>query len=160
VKDGMLYFVGTSVGLFATDTLKGTETVWIQQGAGEIGNAVVDMMDYRAIDGTLAIATHGRGIYYARIFEQDAILSAKDLGAVKNTCRVYPNPARDRVNISSVSGIKKVSIYTPDGQLLKVFNGGSELNLVLNLEGLNDELLILVIETEVGVEYVRVVVGL
>lgn len=160
VKDGMLYFVGTSVGLFATDTLKGTETVWIQQGAGEIGNAVVDMMDYRAIDGTLAVATHGRGIYYARIFEQDAILSAKDLQVVKNTCKVYPNPARDKVNISSVSRLKKVSIYTPQGQLLKVFNGGSELNLALSLEGLNDELLILVVETEVGVEYVRVVVGL
>ena len=57
------YLVATSIGLFSTTTLNGTNTVWGQEGAGIIGNTVVAALDARTSDNTIAAATHGRGIF-------------------------------------------------------------------------------------------------
>ncbi len=58
-----LYFAGTSTGLYSTAFLNGMNTVWEQEGAESIGNAWVDMMDVRQLDGYMAVATHGTGMY-------------------------------------------------------------------------------------------------
>jgi hypothetical protein len=115
VADGMVYMVGTSVGLFAADSLNGLETNWVHQAPGEIGNAVVDMIDYRQVDGTLAIATHGRGIFYARIFKKGAVLSNETVAPILSV-KVYPNPAVSELNIASSGPISGVTIYTVDGK--------------------------------------------
>jgi hypothetical protein len=57
------YLVATSVGLFSTTALNGANTVWVQEGADLIGNTVVAALDARPSDGTVAAATHGRGIF-------------------------------------------------------------------------------------------------
>lgn len=62
-----VYLVGTSVGLFATNLLNDTFTVWTQQGANTIGSGVVGMIDYRSTDGLVVAATHSNGIYSAYI---------------------------------------------------------------------------------------------
>lgn len=59
------YFVGTSTGLYSTFNLNGMSTVWAQEGSAEIGNSVVDMIDFRRLDGRMVVATHGNGIYSA-----------------------------------------------------------------------------------------------
>ena len=46
-----LYLLGSSVGLFATDSLNGLNTTWKQIGANSIGNAIVDMIVCRETDG-------------------------------------------------------------------------------------------------------------
>ncbi len=58
-----LVYVGTSVGLYCTALLNSTNTVWVQEGASSIGNAVVSMMDYRESDNFMAVATHGAGMF-------------------------------------------------------------------------------------------------
>lgn len=60
---GYYYFAGTSVGLFMTRTLNGTNTVWEQQGATQIGNVVVSSVQVRPIDGTVLATTHGNGVF-------------------------------------------------------------------------------------------------
>ena len=60
------YFLGTSVGVYFTNTLGGS-TVWTQEAVGSIGNAVTVMLDWRDNDGTLAAATHGKGVYTTQI---------------------------------------------------------------------------------------------
>jgi len=57
------YFLGTSVGVYFTNTLNGGSTVWTQEAVSTIGNAVTVMLDWRDNDGTLAAATHGKGVY-------------------------------------------------------------------------------------------------
>ena len=57
------YFVGTSTGLYSTETLDGMSTVWAQEGANTIGNVVVDMVDARVADGLVVVATHGQGVF-------------------------------------------------------------------------------------------------
>jgi hypothetical protein len=62
---GVEYFVGTSVGLFKT-TIDGSNpnaTVWTQEGASQIGNAVVDALALRPVDNTLLVGTHGYGMW-------------------------------------------------------------------------------------------------
>jgi hypothetical protein len=60
---GADYFLGTSTGLYSTESLQGGETVWAQEGSTTIGNLVVDMVDARSVDGLIAVATHGQGIF-------------------------------------------------------------------------------------------------
>ncbi|MEE9573722.1 MAG: hypothetical protein V3W20_11785 [Candidatus Neomarinimicrobiota bacterium] len=61
------FFLGTSVGVYFTNTLNGGSTVWTQVAVSSIGNAVTVMLDWRDNDGTLAAATHGKGIYTSLI---------------------------------------------------------------------------------------------
>ncbi len=64
---GKVYFLATSVGIFSTATLNGANTVWIQEGATPIGNAVVDMIVARPSDGVVVAGTHGRGVYSTKL---------------------------------------------------------------------------------------------
>jgi len=61
------YFLGTSVGVYFTNTLNGGSTVWTQESVSSIGNTVTVMLDWRNSDGTLAAATHGKGVYTSLI---------------------------------------------------------------------------------------------
>jgi hypothetical protein len=87
-----MYFVGTSTGLYSTNLLNGTSTVWSQEGPSTIGNVVVDMLDSRTTDDLLVAATHGTGVYStnASTFigdeENPAIVKNYYLG------QNYPNP--------------------------------------------------------------------
>ncbi|MFT4605892.1 MAG: hypothetical protein ACI9W4_002637, partial [Rhodothermales bacterium] len=58
------YFVGTSTGLYSTSTINGTQTAWTLEASALIGNSPVAWMDARVSDGRLAVATHGRGIFF------------------------------------------------------------------------------------------------
>ena len=67
VNGSNIYFVGTSTGVYSTTTLNGDKTVWAQEGANTIGNAVVDAIDARATDGLVVVATHGKGIFTTHV---------------------------------------------------------------------------------------------
>ena len=53
----------TSVGVYYTILMNRISTVWTQEAVSEIGNVVCTILDWRNNDGTLAVATHGRGIF-------------------------------------------------------------------------------------------------
>ncbi len=59
------YLLATSTGVYYATTLNGGSTVWTQEATTTIGNAVCSMLNYRASDNTLAVATHGRGVFSA-----------------------------------------------------------------------------------------------
>ena len=66
---GIEYYVGTSMGLYRA-TVNGASpgtTVWSQEGASEMGNAVVSSLALRTIDNKLVIGTHGYGIWQTTI---------------------------------------------------------------------------------------------
>lgn len=101
VSNGYVYLVGTSVGLFATTQLNGLNTVWVQQGTNTIGSDVVDMLDYRATDGLVVVATHSGGIYASHI--TDTLDVAGVLPLAQNQIdlglQVYPNPFSYTTNV-------------------------------------------------------------
>lgn len=63
VSGGTMYFVGTSIGLYSTSFLNGSNTVWEQEGASSIGRSIIEFLDSRTSDGLLVAATHGNGVF-------------------------------------------------------------------------------------------------
>jgi len=75
------FYLGTSIGLFSTDSMRGENTVWIKEGDGSIGNAVVTMVKARA-DGLVTVATHGNGVYMTMLNKDMPPKSPTDLRAI------------------------------------------------------------------------------
>ena len=112
LQTGIRYFVGTSVGLYSTDLLDGASTVWLKEGADEIGKAVVMMMDYRPLDGAFVASTHGNGVFRANINgfkEIEPISTGSEKFRISN---VFPNPFKDVASIEM--DIPQVSFVTVD----------------------------------------------
>lgn len=86
------WFIATSVGLYATDTLNGIQTRWIQQSPNGIGNNIVTMLDTRELDNFIAVATHGNGAYSANISNPWQITNINKNVLNSDIINVYPNP--------------------------------------------------------------------
>lgn len=65
--DDTVYLVGTSTGVYSATNLDGNNTVWEQESLNQIGFSVAEDIDVRSIDGTIAIGTHGRGIFIGQV---------------------------------------------------------------------------------------------
>ncbi len=134
VDDGTVYLAATSAGFFATDTLQGLNTKWVQQASGEIGNMVCDMFDVRPSDGTIALATHGNGIYTANIVKKGDILNADNIEKLSVLKAIIsPNPASNQIKITgNYAGMEKnvtqnqllaqsnVTLVDPLGRTIKI----------------------------------------
>ncbi len=123
VADGTVYLVGTSTGLYATDTLINNGTVWVQQGTNNIGSAIIDMIETRTSDGLVVVATHGSGLYSTKITSVNQITSIKDVHAEEFAFNVYPNPVSDQLVVSweeKVTGnTLNISVINELGQQVK-----------------------------------------
>lgn len=124
VSDGVVYLAATSTGLYVTDTLKGTSTVWTQQGASTIGNSICNMIDFRETDGLVAVATHSRGIFTTNITSKNDVVGVNDIvnaSAVELTN--FPNPFSGTTTIQfslSKRSNVKLSIYDLNGRLIQL----------------------------------------
>lgn len=109
VADSLIYYVGTSAGLFATDSLKGMQTIWVRQSPDKIGSNIVTMMDFRDTDGLLAVATYGAGVFTS------IINSTKDKTMVKEVwvdhISVYPNPVNNKLFVDLFNHQAKDASY-------------------------------------------------
>lgn len=124
VSDGMVYLAATSTGLYATDSLNGLSTVWVQQGTNTIGNAVCDMIDTRLSDGLVVIATHANGIYSTNITSTSDIVTVHDLASAKSELdlRNYPNPASASTTIEftlNKKGSVQLQLWDECGRLVR-----------------------------------------
>lgn len=94
--DAPVYFAGTSSGLFSTNALDGSNTIWTLEGGDVIGNCVINMVDVRPFDGKIVVGTHGRGVFSSSM---DPV-EAAGVGTFYETTsdlNVYPNPFTDRI---------------------------------------------------------------
>lgn len=148
LPDTTLYFLGTSVGLFATGMLNGSNTVWTRQGPHNIGLNWVTMMDFRTTDYTMAVSTFGAGIFTAKISSTDRT-GLRQLYK-ESQIQLYPNPASDLVNLLTVPEISiyHFEIYTLDGRL--VLKGKPEKGEPINLTGLSSGEYIITLQSSIG----------
>ena len=125
VSNGMVYLVGTSTGLYATNRLDSTATVWMQMGTNDIGRIVTTMMDFRAADGLVTVATHANGIFSTVITDTMEVNSVPELLVEKFSVSIFPNPASHQLAIvipmhREQLAISSIEIYDIRGQ--KVFS--------------------------------------
>lgn len=118
---GQTYYLGTSTGLFSTNTFAGSSTVWVKEGEETIGNAVVTMMDYRDLDGRLVIATHGSGAFQTYIPDFRPFQTNNSIAPKLVLGNAYPNPFRDETTLVynlPENGEVKIDIYDVQGKLI------------------------------------------
>lgn len=103
VKDKHAYFIATSTGLYSTDTLQGTKTLWTLQSPEGIGNTVCTMIDSRPVDGLVVVGTHGNGAYSSYINHPYQITGLEENTSHNLSAKavnIYPNPMREQAKIS------------------------------------------------------------
>ena len=123
------YWLATSTGLYATDTLKKDSTKWIQMAYESIGSTVTDMVDVRLSDGLVVAATHGNGVFSTFVTDVSMISGTDDfMNKIKNPdIQVFPNPFSDHAQISITlpSDMQaEVSVYNMNGTLINSLERG------------------------------------
>lgn len=117
IQGQKFYYVGTSIGLFACDSLKGMNTTWVRQSPDAIGVNIVTMMQFRESDAMMAVSTFGAGMF-------NAILnSTKDQSSLSETMytpsiNLWPIPASNRLHFSSSILPANISIMNMQGQIV------------------------------------------
>lgn len=120
------YFLATSTGLYSTTSLDGGSINWELESPDEIGNSIVNMIDYRRLDGRVVAATHGNGLFISRITDvvRPEVVSFGDNLEIESP---FPNPFVNEVtirfNLPETSFIW-VRIYNSSGQLVKILSNG------------------------------------
>jgi trimeric autotransporter adhesin len=93
-EDNTKAMIATEMGVFETSAINGAATVWVQNTS--FPNVRTDMLQYRKSDGTVAAATHGRGLWTSTIpFTNPYVRFAANYNAQSETsslslgCRNY-----------------------------------------------------------------------
>ncbi|MCB9224504.1 MAG: T9SS type A sorting domain-containing protein [Crocinitomicaceae bacterium] len=111
--DGRI-FVGTTTGLYTTiwpDGPDSTNTIWTLEP--EIGNVVVDHMDFRTHDGFFVVGTHGQGVFSTHL--PVGYVGQKEL--IKEI-KVYPSLASEFIQIEMPESADRIEIYSMSGKLV------------------------------------------
>lgn len=123
------YFVGTSTGLYSTETINGMSTVWVQEGASTIGNVVVEQLASRQPDGVIVVGTHGAGVFSGQLPLPLDVDAGDGLPREFALQQNYPNPFNPSTTIRfSVPNQVAVnmSVYDAGGRLVKVLANRQE----------------------------------
>ncbi len=114
-----IYLLGTSIGLYATEKIEGSDTNWAQIAKESIGNVVVPMIRVRQSDGYCAVATHGRGVFKTFIEPNKVEGKTSSMAGIGN---FIPNPAKAKSSIF-ISGFEgkcfEIKIYDIAGRVIK-----------------------------------------
>ncbi len=121
--------IATSTGIYYTNTLNGSSTVWTQEAVSSIGNVVCVHMDFRSSDNTLVVGTHGRGAFQTHITEPISVqLISSEIPDKFLLHQNYPNPFNPVTRIS-------FSLPFKSTVSLKVFDAaGKEVKRLINSE--------------------------
>ena len=114
---GRIYFAGTSIGLFSTESFNGFGTIWNQESPDFIGANIVTDIKIRQSDGYVAVGTHGNGVfesYYNNAQGNPATGVVQIINA-----SVFPTPANSMLNYAFTTGADanvELMMYNINGQ--------------------------------------------
>ena len=118
INNKTLYVTGTSTGVYSTTLMDKNNTIWAKEAPEVIGNVVVPMVTYRPLDGLVAVATHGNGVF-TRKYSNVMIPSVSKPKPEFSVSQNYPNPFGSTTTFSFTipeTNIVKVSIFNNQGQ--------------------------------------------
>jgi len=122
---GIIYYVGTSTGLYSTrDSVLSGTTNWLKEGSNTIGDLTVEMIDTRESDQLVAIATQGHGIFSTTVFQGVAKTSRANPDRLLPS---YPNPATSSTSLPiDIAETEQVDIILCDetGRVARTLHHG------------------------------------
>ncbi|MEO9872385.1 T9SS type A sorting domain-containing protein [Ekhidna sp.] len=105
--------IATEIGIWGLESIEDEEEQWQAYNDG-LPNVRVDMFQLRASDKTIALATHGRGVFLGKFDQGEDVLGIDN--KLDERITVYPNPTSDEVTFSSQ--VSQVEIFSINGQKL------------------------------------------
>ena len=101
LRNSTAYLVGTSTGFYSTETLNGMNTTWVQEADQSLGSAIVESISIRAIDGRVALGTHGRGVFVGTPIQPVSNEDEESIQPESYTLdQNYPNPFNPSTTLS------------------------------------------------------------
>lgn len=128
---GVEYYVGTTVGLFSTNTINSTSTFWSRED-GQANNkslmmntAIIQSLAYRWKDNTMIVGTHGNGMFVTYIGNAVPLPTALNNPIRDNKnfiTAAYPTITNNVIqyqtgNVLNIKSIE-VQIWTLSGQMV------------------------------------------
>ena len=119
---GIEYYVGTSIGLFSTKLINGSNTIWYREvapsgtPASMLNGALVNALASRWADNTLVIGTHGNGMFATGPLGNPVTVVTSVFNPIRNNSNfiknIYPTITSDVVkyDIGNMYGIKKMHL--------------------------------------------------
>ncbi len=137
-KDENQVIIGTEYGVYATENINSENPVWVNAN-GNLDVVPVLMIKQQTVKnswqapdfsntgvknhGHIYIATFGAGVHSSDLFEGTSVPDAiSEVQKDNFKLNLYPNPAKDFLNISFILDKKrdiKLNIYSLEGKLLK-----------------------------------------
>jgi PKD repeat protein len=122
-KNSNQALLATELGVWSTDTLRGTTTNWGASNSG-LANVRVDMLQTRLSDNMVIAATHGRGLFLSDIFADpfakfevtDKVVYIGQKVQFTNTSIKAATSLWDFGDGNSSTAISPTHIYTTPGQ--------------------------------------------
>ncbi|HMB98212.1 MAG TPA: T9SS type A sorting domain-containing protein [Balneolaceae bacterium] len=128
-----LYIIGTSAGVFTTTSMDGANTFWEREATGLLGFNVAEALDIRTSDKTIAVGTHGRGVWIGDVQvtvsnEEELLVEAPGQFELKQN---FPNPFNPSTTI-------QFALSEPSQVTIQVFDiNGRRVTTLLNDESHN-----------------------
>lgn len=107
-SDPPIYFAGTSAGLFSTNLLDSSNTIWTMEAPNTIGNVIVNMVQARPYDGLVAVGTHGNGVFTTHLPAVSGVGVANQ--DWDKEMRVFPTVFENHLNIQLPTQATQLSL--------------------------------------------------
>jgi len=101
-------YIGTDIGVYYKNN---TMTEWIPFNNG-LPNVIVKELEIHYDEGTISAATFGRGVWQSPLNTLSTNVSEND----KISFKIYPNPAQDKITITTSQQNMNVTIFTITGE--------------------------------------------
>lgn len=118
-----LWLCGTSTGLYSWVPGTSATAAWTLEAETEIGNVIVDAMDVRLGDRTLAVGTHGRGIFTVTLGATTDVPARPRTTLAQNAPNPF-NPATTIAFTTAADGPVRLEVCDLRGRRLRTLVDG------------------------------------
>ncbi|WP_425389646.1 T9SS type A sorting domain-containing protein [Ekhidna sp.] len=142
--DDQKILLATEMGVWGLENIMDESEDWKPYNLG-LPNVRVDMLEARASDSVIAVATHGRGAFLGKFNQGEIVDDPLSIEKEEAKISAYPNPTKERLYFTGE--IETVQVYTIGGSLVLT---SSIKNQSIDLSGLNRGIYLVQADNKMG----------
>lgn len=132
---GNTAMIGTEYGIYTTDNLNGSSTIWVKNNGG-MANCLTSAIQQQTLpnwiannSGDIYAATIGRGLWVSNTnYQAPTAIPSVNMSISKNSLDIYPNPMNNDGNIEFTLASQNdvtITIYNLQGKEVKTITMGT-----------------------------------